>query len=336
MSPTTATSNVDPAPVWQIINGLGAYWVVATSCELRLFDALVEESRPLDALAGALGCDAARLSPVCDALVALGLLERSHGLVSLTATSRAFLLGDAPRSMRDLVLESPGPPGNWPALATTLRGSEPPQPVDASFYARLAAATFPTQYAVAQRCAPLLRPYARVLDLGAGAAPWAVALLEEEPSARAIVNDLDGVTSIARCTAEEHGVADRVDIVAGDYLRVDVPDAAFDVVVLGNILRAEPVERVGALCGRAVRAAAPGGRIVVTEYFLDEDRAGPLNAVVLGATMLAATGHGHMLTVADCAGLLASAGCDGVDVHDVLPRQRVVIGRVPGRTGRTA
>src|SRR5262249_37689021 len=98
----------DPGAIWRIINGFGAYFSTVAAVRLGVFDALV--ARPLDAagLATACAADESRLRVLCDALVALGLLGRVDEMFELTGTSDAFLTARGPRSMRDLVLSSPG------------------------------------------------------------------------------------------------------------------------------------------------------------------------------------------------------------------------------------
>lgn len=324
-------AGADPAEVWRTIAGYQFYWAAVAAVELGLFDALA--SSPLDPgqLAPRLGCEPGRLSSLCDVLVASGLLTRSAEAVGagygLGDSARAFLVSGAERSMKDLLLRSPGPWENWPRLASTLRGADPPCPADGAFYAALVKATFPTQYAAARVLASRMPSAGFVLDLGAGAAPWSIAILEAFPDARAVAVDLPEVVPAAEETTSSHGVRDRVEIVAGDYWHTDIDNATFDVVVLAHVLRAEG-RRAPDLVRRAASALAPGGTLVVADYFVDDDRTGPVNSLLLGLTMMTATPEGRTFTRSEHRGWFADAGLADVECHQLTPGQEVMTARM--------
>src|SRR6478735_4486044 len=183
--PWTDVKPPPAAPVWRVIQGFADYWVLVAAIELGLFDALDPAGgtpRSRHHVAAALGTDPSRTAALLDALVAMGFVEEvaSGGLV-LSDTAARYLTHDGAASMVELVAVANGPRDNWPALAATVRKGVPPAPVDddPAFYRPLVAATFPTQLHAATRLAARIglarRPGLRVLDLGAGAAPWAIA-----------------------------------------------------------------------------------------------------------------------------------------------------------------
>jgi SAM-dependent methyltransferase len=327
MSTETAA---DPGAIWRVINGCNAYFVAVAGVRLGVFDALADGPLDVTALAGRCDGPVARVELLCDALAGIGLLARDGDTFTNTAESHAFLVGDRPRSMRELLVHSPGPYENWPALGETVRGATPPHVVGGDFYRDLVRATFPTQYAAASALRDRIGPVERVLDLGAGAAPWTLALLETNPGARAVVNDLPEVIAITRASVEAHGGADRCKLLAGDYFDVDLDAGGFDVVVLAHVLRAEGADGAQRLLTRALAALRPGGTVVVADYFLDDDRSGPINALLLGVTMMAATPHGATFTRSEYRNWLAAAGAVDVEACQPVPFQEVLLARKPG------
>jgi ubiquinone/menaquinone biosynthesis C-methylase UbiE len=329
---TDIAERADPTAIWRIINGFGAYFAAVAAVRLGVFDAL--QQRPLDAaqLAEECGADRARLAPLCDVLAGIGLLRRGDDEYALTPESEAFLTTTGPRSMRELLLRSPGPWENWPVLDETIRGGPPPHLVDAPFYEELVPATFPTQFAVARSVAESIGSVTNVLDLGAGAAPWAIALLLANPHARATLNDLPPVLDIARANARTYGVDQRCEFVAGDYFDLALPPAAFDAVVFGHVLRAEGLDGARRLFDCVLPVLRPGGLVIVADYFVEDDHRGPINALLLGVTMTASTRTGSTLTYGECRELLAAAGVDDVELLQPMPSQEVMIGRTARRT----
>lgn len=319
----------DPGPVWATIAGYQFYWAAVAGVQLGVFDALTgSPASPAD-LASRTGCAPGRVRSLADVLVASGLLSRTTGEeYAITDTARTFLVSGSDRSMTDLLLRSPGPWQNWPGLAATVQGADPPAPADAPFYAALVRATFPTQYAAATVLASRMPDVASVLDVGAGAAPWSIALLEASPAARATAVDLAEVVPAAGQAATEHGVRDRMELVAGDYWDVPFDPGAFDVVVLGHVLRAEG-DRAPDLVARAAAALAPGGTLVVADYFVDDDRRGPVNSLLLGLTMMTATPDGRTSTRSEHRSWFAAAGLTVIEERRLIPGQEVMTARRP-------
>ena len=284
--------------------------------ELAVFDRL-ETLGPTsgDDLAGDLGVSAPHLTSLLEGVVALGLLEHRHGRFELNDTARRYLTTNGPASMSALVPVSPGPLENWRQLTDTVRRGAPASPVDddASFYVPLVEATFATINRAAMRTDAFVRYSAlvtpRLLELGAGGAPWTAAILGAVPGATAVVNDLPGVIDVAVRHLVERGLVDRTELRAGDYLGIEVETGGYDLVVLGHVCRAESDDRVQALVALAHRALRPGGRLLLSDYFVDRQRAQASHALMMGVTMMASTRAGRTMSYGE--------------VFDFLQRRRI-------------
>jgi len=322
------TDAADPGLVWRVINGYAGYWAVVAAVRLGVFDALAEGPAPARELATACAADEARTAVLADALVAMGVLGAADDGYRLSATADELLVAGRPRSMRDLVLWSPGPQEDWTALERTVSGSRPPAPVDddpESFYAHLVRATRPSQLVVARTALPTIGvpAGARVLELGAGAAPWTAAVLEADPGATAVVNDLAGVLDAAVEALGPLGA--RCTFAPGDYVAAPLPEGRYDLVVLGHVLRAEPDARAVALVARAAGSLTPTGRLVVTEYLGGRDPATHPQPALLAVTMLAATAEGRLCTAEAIEAWLARAGCRVVSRLEPIANTDVIV-----------
>lgn len=278
------------ATVWKIVRGVSDYWLLVAALNLGVFDILEGATKRDEELADELGLDLARLSPVVDALAALGLLRGGADGRSLAPASSAHLVSGSDRYMGSLVAWSPGLQPNLEALAATVRGAEPPIAPSEEFHAQLAAATFRLQLDVAREAFsshPLdeLSDDVRGLDVGSGLGPWSVALLQRYPRATATLIDFPAVLAPARRMLAERDVIDRAELVAADHRTVAFPTV--DLLVLGHLCRSQGEDGARSLIARAAAALAPGGFVVITDYILDDDRSGPLPAISMGVTMLA-------------------------------------------------
>lgn len=324
-------------PVWAAIEGLGRYHALVAAIDLGVFDALAATGRvTADTLAAELQVSAPHLRSLLDAVVAMGLLDQWRGEYELNDTARRYLVRDAPACMADLVPVAPGPHENWRRLADTVRHGRPSEPIDddpVAFYRPLVEATFATMLRCATRADRQLRysarPATRVLDLGAGGAPWSIAVLTACPDGRAVVNDLPGVLDIACRRAAEHGVADRCEFRPGDFHEIDVEPGGYDLVVLGHVCRTEGEERSRRLIARGFGALAPGGRVLLADYFVGPERRTTPHAVLMGTTMMASTVRGATHTYAEVAGWLCDAGFVRLRLVEPIGFQQVFVATRP-------
>lgn len=327
------------APVWAAIEGLGRYYVLTAALELDVFDTLQRLGpATIERVNGELACSEAHLRTLLDAVVAMGLLDQVDGVYELNDTARRYLVSDGPATMASLVPVAPGPHENWTRLADTVRNGRPATPIEddpAAFYVPLVEGTFTTMHRCAMRADLKLRYSAmrspRVLDLGAGGAPWSIAILHVNPGASAVVNDLPGVIDVAARTCAEHGVADRVELRPGDFHEIPIELSGFDIVVLGHVCRTEGEARARHLIGRAFDALRPEGVLILADYFVDPERKMNPHAVLMGATMMASTVHGNGFTTDEYAGWIRDAGFHAVRLIEPIGFQQQLVAAKPRR-----
>ena len=327
------------APVWAVIEGLGRYHVLLAALELRVFEALGEAPNAgmtADELAGRLDLPALHLEALLDSVVALGLLDRVVDGFKLNDAARRYLLVDGAASMAGLIPVAPGPHENWTRLAGTVRSGRPATPIDddpAAFYVPLVEGTFTTMWRCATRADLRMRYSAlaapRILDFGAGGAPWSIAMLEACGNGRATINDLDGVIDVARRRAAEHGVADRCEFRPGDFHAIPIENAHYDIVVLGHVCRTEGPDGARHLVERAYAALRPEGRLVLADYFIGPNHKTNPHAVLMGMTMMTSTVNGFGITTDAATAWLREAGFEAIRLIEPIGFQFAYVASKP-------
>ena len=325
------------APVWAAIEGLGRYYILLAALELDVFDTL-QRTGPttVEALAAELDCPVDHLRSLLDGVVAQGLLDQFVDIYELNDTAKRYLVTDGPASMASLIPVAPGPHDNWTRLAQTVREGRPATPIEddpEAFYVPLVEGTFTTMFRCATRADLKVRYSAlrspRILDLGAGGAPWAIAMLNGCPDGTAVVNDLPGVLPVAEAKAAEHGVADRCDFRPGDFHTIDIEPDHYDIVVLGHICRTEGEEGARHLIRRAYEALKPEGRLILADYFTDIERKFNPHAVIMGTTMMASTVNGFCFTHQQFSEWLRDAGFAGLRLVEPIGFQQSFVATKP-------
>jgi precorrin-6B methylase 2 len=142
-----------------------------------------------------------------------------------------------------------------------------------------------------------------VADIGGADGAVLVQLLAEEPRRRGIVFDLPQVVSGAHGTLEKAGLADRIEVVGGDFFTA-VPPA--DIYVLSTVLHDWDDDKSRQILTTVADAAQPGARLVLVEMVVPED-ATPHLAKNIDLVMLAMLG-GRERTATQWRDLLRSGG----------------------------
>ena len=167
-----------------------------------------------------------------------------------------------------------------------------------------------------------------LLDIGGASGTWTLSWLQAEPAARAILFDLPEVIPMARERIEPSGLADRVDLVAGDYNRDSFPRGADLVWVSAIIHQNSPAEN-RSLYRRIAETIEPDGILMIRDVVMEESRTAPPMGALFAVNMLVATDGGNTYALSEIRDALTSAGFTDVKLirrdegmHSVVSARR--------------
>jgi demethylspheroidene O-methyltransferase len=172
---------------------------------------------------------------------------------------------------------------------------------------------------LATLCASAVEPAAdhlvgaggRVLDLGAGAAPWSLALARRGCAVTAV--DLAPVLPTTRQAVTAAGCGDRFTFVEGDLFTLTLEEGAFDLVIAGNLCHLFDESDNRRLLNRASRWLAPGGTLAVIDLLANERRGDPVGLALYAIDLMWRTPGGQVYPFSSYAGWLREAGCERVE-----------------------
>lgn len=274
----------------------------ATFASLGVADHLEDGPRTAADLATAVDVDAALLDRLLRFLATRGIVARRGASYRLTATSDLLRTGH-PQSMRDWVVFQ-GSPWQWHAWEQLGAGLATPDttpfahahgrayfdhlghdPVAGAQFDAAMRATSRLQWSLVADALDLTG-VGRVCDVGGGTGTALAALLRVHPEMRGTLFELPDVIARAAPVVAEEGVADRVDLVAGDMFD-HVPTGA-DRYLLSAIIHDWADEPAAAILRTVKVAMGPQARILVAELELPDhdgaslERAFDLLMMVLG------------------------------------------------------
>ena len=217
----------------------------------------------------------------------------------------------------------------WASLGLALRGER--RPADAStipgaeaLYPGVVGQLASLFHESAEHAAGLLmQPGTRVLDVGAGAAPWSLALAARDAGCRVTAVELPGVIATTRRAVQRLGFEGRYQFVAGSAFHVDWgAPASFDLALVANLCHLFDPEANVHLLGRVAEALRPGGRVAIVDILPNGRGDGPRSAVLYGLGLVLRTARGRIYPYSTFRAWLDESGFGEV-------RRRALAGPLP-------
>ena len=312
----------DPAAIIGLIDAFRASKTMFTAVALGIFDALGEHPSGAAELAPRMGVEAGAVERLLDGCAALGLLRKDGGVYANEPAADAYLRRASPHSLTGYILYSDRilfP--LWAHLEDAVREGAPRWKQTFGVAGGIFDGFFKTDedareflrgmHGLGLLSSPRvveafdLSAFRHLVDLGGATGHLAMAACERWPQLRATVFDLPRVVALARAGVAASPFRDRLELVAGDFFRDELPAA--DLYAAGRILHDWPEDRILRLLDRLVRRLPPGGGLLLAEKLLHTGKVGPLEANLQSINMLVCT-EGRERSPEEYEALLRRAG----------------------------
>ncbi len=308
--------------VMQLARGYQLSQALYVAAKLGVADVVGAQPLAAEAIARAVGAHASPLRRVLRALVAAGVFcELEDGRFASNDAAAALRAG-APGRMRDVVVNfGEEMYRSFGELLHTVRTGETAfdsvygvplfeyyasNPVtEASAAARMVARTLPVARELA--ASDVLRGARTLVDVGGGTGTLVAEVLRHRPEIAGVLLERPGVLKLAQEYLSEQGVADRCELVEGDFFS-SVP-AGGDVYILKSVLHDWDDHRCVDILRTCRAAMGDAARVVIVELILRErmtPSAPMLSDALLDLIMLAYAG-GRERTEAEFTQILEQA-----------------------------
>jgi SAM-dependent methyltransferase len=313
----------------QLSTGFWSFKALATAYELDLFTRLSgTHGRTIDELAADLGVAARPAELLLTACASIGLLERRDGRYVNSTLAEEFLVAGKPYHFGGWVqmLDRRLYPA-WGMLSKAVRTNRPtswnPDEQAHLFDGEdplMLALFWEAMHSVSTFTARTLGEHVdlsastALLDLGGGSGAYDIELCRAYPDLRATVLDLPAACEIAATKVASAGLDGRIAVVPGDFLADPELPPGHDVVLLSMIMHDWTPEQDRMILRKCFAALPPGGRVIISELLVDDEKTGPPAAALMSLNMLVET-VGRNYTPAEYGQWLREAGF--VDVETV-------------------
>jgi hypothetical protein len=319
-----------------------AFWgsrTLLTAVEIGLFTELANGELDEPAIRRKFNLHTRSSRDFLDALVALGMLQRTDGNYRNTPETDAFLDRNKPSYIGGLLeMASQRLYGFWNTLGEGLRTGKPQNE------AKTGGNLFEALYADPQRLSSFLSAmtglsmgaargiatqfpwfqYKSFVDVGSaqGGLPVQIALAHDH--LKGIGYDLACVRPIFEKYVESFDLSERVTFAEGDFFRDPFPKA--DVIIMGHILHDWNLGEKKMLLKKAYDAVPPGGAVIVFEAIIDDDRSKNAFGLLMSLNMLIETPGGFDYTGADCSAWMKETGFKETRVQHLAGPDSMVVG----------
>lgn len=322
----------------QVATAHRASTALFAAAELDVFTVLADGPRTAAEVASAAGVPHVEpLRLVMEMCVTSGLLQRSGDAFANTPTTDTFLVRGRPAYIGAGLQYAADLYPAWAGLTDLVRTGKatlPPDPIigdnpDKTRHFVLAMHQRAKGIGSVLPAGVDLSQCRRLLDVGGGPGTYSMRLIAQTPGLRSTILDLPSVLAVTKEIVASEGFADRIDLLPGDYLSSDF-GSGFDAVLLSGMMHRETAADCQTLLRKAVAALQPGGQVIVSDVFFDDDqKVSPPFAVQFALHMMLTSDHGSAHARTEMAAWMTAAGCAAVEVRPLPPPNphTLIVGR---------
>ncbi|HVN19802.1 MAG TPA: methyltransferase [Dongiaceae bacterium] len=300
-----------------------------TALELDVFTAVGAGAGAAE-VAKRIGASPRGVSILLNALVALGMLQKSGEQYKNTPESARFFVQGSKDNHRDGLLHMANIWQRWSTLTEAVR-SGTRVPIEQDGNPEWTRNFINAMQRNAKDRAPLLvktlgtAGIRRVLDPGGGSGAYSIAFAKASPEIHCDILDVPEVIPLTRDYVQQAGVSGQVQLRAGDMLSDDF-GTGYDLVLLNAICHMFSEEQNRDLFRRAYQALATKGRLSVADFVLDPDKTRPAPAALFSLNMLVNTDAGASYSEPEYTDWMKAAGFADVSRMNMPGPGSIILG----------
>ena len=321
--------------------GIAGYLAVLVAYELRLFPFLASEPRSLAEVSEKLGISARPAEALLGVCTSLGLVQAQDHRYALTAVARDYLLETSPiyfGGILDMVIANSSTFYSFESVRKAVLTNSPQlygggdmfethkeQANRARAFTR-AMHSFSMAPALVWPDVLDLATCRLMLDVGGGSGAHSIGAARKWPNLKAVVLDLAPACEVAKELIAQSGLQNRITTQVGDLWEGPFPPA--DLHFYSLIFHDFPSEKCRFLCRKSFQSLPSGGRIVLHEMLLNDEKTGPFAVAAYSVFMLLAT-YGQQYSGPELVEMLAEAGFAQIEVKPTFGHWSIVTGVKP-------
>lgn len=300
-------------------HGLIAASLLNASIRLGLFDALGDGAKTTEQLVKKLAIDTRSALALLSPLAALGLVEKDGNAWKNSTVSDKYLVPGKASYMGAYFSRTlyEGQYARLGKLLDVLQGKTAVQ--QEMYYGEdwkgRASTTIAGQHEGSLVTANYLMKKKKLdlsgskafLDLGCGSGAYSIAACQAYPQLRACCVDFLEILEVTKEFIEANGLSDRITTRPLDYLNAPIPEG-YDFIWFGGTLNGYSARQIKEIFTKVYNVLPEEGKLGLYDYFLYNDRTGPLFSALMNVNSIVGSQEAHILTLEEMEGILNDLG----------------------------
>jgi precorrin-6B methylase 2 len=300
-----------PEQIIDMASGYQKSRIILTAFELDIFSAIGAGFKSSEGISQKIGAKQKSTERLLNALCAMGFLRKENGLFANTEASARYLS----TSSEDYLSRIGHMLNLYRSWGTLTEAVKAGTSVLAREYDPHSLMHFiEAMHHRAKKTADALIAninldgVKRVLDVGGGSGVYAIAFVRANPQLEAVVFDLPRVTELTHKYISQAGMSNRIATMDGDYNKDDF-GKGYDIVFMSAIVHINSYDENVRLIQKAYNSLNTGGRIIIQDHIMENDRTAPVRGALFAINMLVNTQGGDTYTEDEMREWLSKAGC---------------------------
>jgi 3-hydroxy-5-methyl-1-naphthoate 3-O-methyltransferase len=167
--------------------------------------------------------------------------------------------------------------------------------------------------------------HSKMLDVGGGSGVYSIEVVKAHPHVRATVLDLAPACHVANEYIKQFGLEGRIDTLVDDFVREELP-SGYDVVLLSHIVHFLGDEGSKMLLKKIYEKLPKNGCLIISEWFLNDEKTGPVPSALLGLTMIVEQNQGRNYSYKEVKEMLSDSGFENIENRALSGPADILIG----------
>ena len=306
-------AETSPDAIMKIAMGFMASKHLFVASEIGLFEGLAKGPSTIVELSKMSEIPPRTLAIVANAMVALGLVERSGDRYSNSDVAATFLAGRPGPDLRaNLRFWNRISYPMWQKLEEAVRSGAGQAQFDVFSKEEQQIFSEGVEFFTAQVAAALSTSYdfshhQRVLDVGGGTGSFLVPVLRRQSTLRGTLFELPGACAVARQRLAKEPEGTRIEIVEGSIFTDSLPKD-HDLLILANTVHVLSATHNIELLAKMRAAVSPSARLLLADLWTDPTHSQPPPAAMMSGEFLVVTGEGQAYSEEEADEWLAKTG----------------------------
>ena len=305
--------------------------IFLTGFELGIFTVLGDTEKTSEEIAKEINADLRATDRLLNALCVTGSVQKVNGRFRNSAAARQYLVEGRPDYQAGM-MHSVNLWNSWSNLTMSVKSGgainqNSVEERDDKWFKPFIAAMHNRAFGEAPSLIGEidLTNVKKVLDVGGGSGAYSMAFARAGENIYATVFDLPNVITMTAQYIKDTGLEAKVNTIPGDFNTDELPKG-YDLVFLSAIIHMNSPEQNISLIRKAGRALNKGGRVVISDFIMDDDRISPAFGAFFSLNMLVNTKSGDTYTESEIKAWFEQAGI-AFEERIETPSAGLIIGR---------